>query len=43
MFESSRTNKIVDIAAKIFLFPILIFGLILRMYDKKRKANKNKK
>lgn len=40
--KDKRANKIINLAAKIFLFPLFFFGLILRCYDKIFKKNKRR-
>ncbi|MBC2855675.1 MAG: hypothetical protein RR191_02325 [Cetobacterium sp.] len=34
MFQAKKNNTVVDWAAKIYLFPLLFAGLVLRFYDK---------
>ena len=40
--KNKKINNIINIAVKIFLFPLFFFGLILRYYDKIFKKNKRR-
>ena len=40
--KDKKVNNIINLAIKIFLFPLFIFGLILRGYDKIFKKNKRR-
>lgn len=33
MFSNKKTNLLVDWGAKVYLFPLLFFGLLLRWFD----------
>lgn len=42
-FKKTRFQSFMEIASKIFLFPVIIVGFILKFYDKVVKLLKKKK